>query len=75
MTISNAWIENSPPTKGRKVVKVQEGIGLWLFLQGKSKRFVGRTRFPSGRKGKVVDVPVGVWSKDINEVEQAIRKW
>ncbi len=63
MTLSKRWIETRKPTNQREITPVQEGIGLYLFQSGHSKRFVGRTRFPSGRKGKVLDVPVGVWAK------------
>ena len=69
----NSW-KPLPPNQ-KKTVPVSEGSGLSAVRKGSSVRFVGKTRFPKGRKGKSVDVPLGIWQKDIFDPKQALTTW
>jgi len=81
--LSPSKINALKPTKGRKPTSILRGSGLYVITEKESKgdgckRIVGQTQFPRGRKGKTVDVPLGVWGKDVKTTEDLhgiIRKW
>ena len=63
-----------------KKVPYPDGNGLYLLVEPSGiKRFVGKTRFPSGRKGKQIDVPIGVFGaislKDARELWTERKLW
>ena len=42
------------------------------------KRIVGYTRYPSGRKGKNIEVKLGVWGEDVEtkeDLQRIYRHW
>ena len=77
MTLSNSKIKTRKPLDERQVIPM-DGKGLYLIVEkypSKSKRFEGRMRFPRTRKGNMKYVPIGIWEKDIQDREDAIKKW
>ena len=77
MTLSTVQIRKKQPTNKRTVESVQEGSGCYLVTEPlplNSKRFILRMRFPFNKDGRLVDVPLGSWGKDINSVPEVIRQ-
>tara|TARA_B100000242_G_scaffold293482_1_gene271762 strand:- start:987 stop:1994 length:1008 start_codon:yes stop_codon:yes gene_type:complete len=77
MTLSNSKIKTRKPLDERQVIPM-DGKGLYLIVEkypSKSKRFEGRMRFPRTRKGNMKYVPIDIWEKDIQDREDAIKKW
>ena len=77
MTLSNAKIKTRKPSEKRQLIPM-DGKGLYLIVEKhplNSKRFEGRMRFPRIRKGTMKYVPIGIWEKDIQDREDAIKKW
>ena len=78
MSLTNQKIRSIKPTKKRQVIPVQDRSGLSLIVEAlptKSKRFEGRMKFPCSRSGKTKYIPIGVYKKDIDKVEDALGKW
>ena len=70
--ISTTKIKSLPHLNERERYSVMEGSGLFVVVEKKGnecKRFVGYTRHPLGRKGKSVEVKLGVWGKDVKDKE------
>ena len=68
MSVSIDYIRKKTPSKKMQWETVQRNSGLFLVVEPlpvKCKRFVGKTRFPRGRKGKPVHVSLGVFGKEI----------
>ena len=75
--LSTAKIERKKHTDKRTVQTVLEGTGCFLITEpypSTSKRFELRMRFPFGKKGKMQYVPLGVWNKDFDVLEDVIEK-
>ena len=79
--LSPSKINDIKPKTSRQRNSVMDGSGVFLITEKspkQCKRIVGYTRYPRGRKGKTVDVPLGVWGKDVKTTEDLhgiIRKW
>ena len=76
MTLSTVQIRRKQPSTKRTVESVQEGSGCYLITEPlplNSKRFILRMRFPFNKNGRLVDVPLGSWGKDITTVQQVIH--
>ena len=76
--LTKKQIESFAPAAKR--VPYPDGNGLYLLVEPSGiKRFVGKTRFPSGRKGKQIDVPIGVFGaislKDARELWTERKLW
>ena len=68
MSLSTVQIRRKQPSIKRTVESVQEGSGCYLITEPlplNSKRFILRMRFPFNKDGRLVDVPLGSWGKDI----------
>ena len=77
MTLSNAKIRTTKPSDKRQLIPI-DGNGLYLIVEKhplNSKTFEGRMKFPRTRQGKTKYVPIGIWEKDIQDKEDAIKKW
>ena len=77
MTLSTTKIERKKHQNKRTVETVLEGSGCFLITEpypSSSKRFELRMRFPFGEKGKMQYVPLGVWNKDFDVLEDVIEK-
>ena len=74
MTLTTTQIKRMKPSNKRTIESVLDGSGCFLLTEPKtnSKRFILRMRFPFNRSGKMVDVPLGSWKKDINSVQEVI---
>ena len=81
MTLSTLDIQRKKFSKTRKTESVLTGSGCYLVIQGYSKRFLLRMRYPFNRSGQQVDVQLGNWDEDFNTVEDVIsesriiKKW
>ena len=81
MTLSTLDIQRKKFSETRKTESVLTGSGCYLVIQGYSKRFLLRMRYPFNRTGQQVDVQLGNWGEDFNTVEDVIsesriiKKW
>ena len=78
MLLTNQKLRSLKPTNERQVIRVQERSGLSLIVEAlptRSIRFEGRMKFPFSRSGRTRYVPIGVYKKDIQKVEDALTKW
>ena len=79
--LSPSRINDLPHLESRERYSVMDGSGLFVVVEKKGnecKRFVGYTRHPSGRKGKTVEVKLGVWGKDVKtkeDLQRIYRHW
>ena len=75
MTLTTTQIKKMKPSNKRTIESVLDGSGCFLITEPKtnSKRFILRMRYPFNRTGKMVDVPLGSWGKDINSVQEVIK--
>ena len=81
MALSDSQVRAIKATNKRQTISV--GDSLLLIVEpltevgGGGKSFVGRTRFPPGRKGKQVDVRIGVYGKGIGKwsLKEARDQW
>ena len=68
-------------TEKKKQIPVQDGSGLYLVIEKlpkKCKRFVGKTYFIKGRKGKKGEMSFGVWGKDVKnqkDIQVILGHW
>ena len=77
VTLSTIQIRKKQPSNKRTVESVQEGSGCYLITEPSplnSKRFILRMRFPFNKDGRLFDVPLGSWGKDIQTVQEVIRE-
>ena len=75
--MNTVQVRRKKPTNKRTVESVQEGSGCYLITEPlplNSKRFILRMRFPFNKDGKLVDVPLGSWGKDIQTIQQVISE-
>ena len=75
--MNTVQVRRKQPTNKRTVESVQEGSGCYLITEPlplNSKRFILRMRFPFNKDGKLVDVPLGSWGKDIQTIQQVISE-
>ena len=81
MSVSIDYIRKKTPSKKMQWETVQRNSGLFLVVEPlpvKCKRFVGKTRFPRGRKGKPVHVSLGVFGKEIKtkkDLSKTLALW
>ncbi len=79
--LSPSKINDIKPTTLRQRDSVMDGSGVFLITEKspkQCKRIVGYTRYPLGRGGKSIEVPFGVWGKDIKtkeDLQKILRKW
>ena len=76
MTLSTVQVRNKKPSDKRTTESVLEGSGCFLITEPSplnSKRFILRMRFPFNSEGKLVDVPLGSWGKDITSIPEVIQ--
>ena len=79
--LSPSKINDIKPTTSRQRNSVMDGSGVFLITEKspkQCKRIVGYTRYPLGREGKTIEVPFGVWGKDIKtkeDLQKILRKW
>ena len=74
--LSPSRINDLPHLESRERYSVMDGSGLFVVVEKKGnecKRFVGYTRHPSGRKGKTVEVKLGVWGKDVKNQRRSSK--
>ena len=66
MSLSTVQIRKKQPPIRRTTESVLDGSGCFLITEpSNSKRFILRMRFPFNKDGRMVDVPLGSWGKDI----------
>ena len=69
MSLSDSQVRSFTATEKRQ--KKSCGDSLFLVVEriskGGGKSFVGRMRFPPGRKSSVVDVGIGVYGKGVGK--------
>ena len=69
------------PSTKRDYYSLQERSGVYVLVEkipNNCKRIVGVTQYPRGRKGKNVEIPLGVWGREIStkdDLHGIIRKW
>ena len=76
MSLSTFQIRKKQPSNKRTTESVQEGSGCFLITEPSplnSKRFILRMRYPFNKDGRLVDIPLGSWGKEINSVQEVIR--
>ena len=79
MSLSDSEVRSFKATEQRQ--KKSCGDSLFLVVEpiskGGGKSFVGRIRFPPGRKSPVVDVRIGVYGKGVGQwsLRQASEEW
>ena len=76
MTLSTVQVKNKKPSDKRTIESVLEGSGCFLITEPSplnSKRFILRMRYPFNSEGKLVDVPLGSWGKDIFTIPEVIQ--
>ena len=79
MSLSDSQVRSFTATEKRQ--KKSCGDSLFLVVEriskGGGKSFVGRMRFPPGRKSPVVDVRIGVYGKGVGKwsLKEARDEW
>ena len=76
MTLSTVQVKNKKPSDKRTIESVLEGSGCFLITEPSplnSKRFILRMRYPFNSEGKLVDVPLGSWGKDVFTIPEVIQ--
>ena len=79
MSLSDSQVRSFTATEKRQ--KPSCGDSLFLVVEplskGGGKSFVGRMRFPPGRKSPVVDVRIGVYGKGVGKwsLKEARDEW
>tara|TARA_A100001388_G_scaffold136152_1_gene100934 strand:+ start:432 stop:1766 length:1335 start_codon:yes stop_codon:yes gene_type:complete len=79
--LSPTEINKIKPSTRTRTYNLSRGTGVSLVVEKlpiQCKRIVGVTQYPRGRKGKNIQIPLGVWGKDIStrdDLLKVLRKW